>query len=153
MNNDELKVGRFLFLLDWPTELLPVVVECAREFEWLLPPWCHVATVTWDANYDDGPIRASIVADYRRFRITVAPRFFDQVERERRCLFLHEVLHAHNLLVFDWAREQIERLLCEDENQKYRETLIGTLRERNEQATQDLVFCLAQKLNIESAKS
>jgi hypothetical protein len=140
-------MGRFEMFCDWPDELLPVAKELLAEVEWLLPPWCLRAIVTWDAGEDAGALRCSIDAEYRKFRLTFSPRFFDEDAATRRRHVMHELIHCHNLLIYDYARKQIRRLLPKDDAPKYQETVLEGLVEKMEQSTEDLTYCLTKKLD------
>ena len=146
MNSEVNRQGKFHFYGDWPDNVLSDVSEHLKAFEWLLPPWCHLCAVTWNSRENEAIARCRLEYDYRRFCLTFGPQWMDEDEREKRGTVVHELVHSHNLLIAEFARREIERLLPEGKSLKYRGAILDGLKLRVEQSTCDLTFCLLQKL-------
>lgn len=145
MNNEQIEVGKFLLMGDWPDEILPTIKELAQEFEWFVPLWCQRVTIVWRPNSED-PMTCQLQADYRLIRLRVGPQFFDDAPAHRRECFIHELVHGFLLPFYDYACDSVTRALPGEENPKLKSVVLEELRERNEQATQDIAFVLARKL-------
>lgn len=146
MNNEIQRHGIFHFYEDWPDELLESVLTSLKTVEWLLPPWCISACVFWDDEEVEGVCHADIDYDYRRYKINFGPKWLTQDTETRREILTHEFIHAHNILISQFAEREIERLIPEDEAPKYRASVLEALSIRVEQATCDLTHCINQRI-------
>ncbi len=145
MNQTQKNIGKFVFIADWPEEILPTVEALANEFQWLIPAWCHVVTVIWIPDLDSA-MTCELEADYRRFRLRVGGNFLDDTPEHRRGCFIHELLHGFILPLEAYATDSINRVLPDDEDNRLKDVILEEIRERNEQVTEDLAFCLNQWL-------
>lgn len=145
MNNEQIEIGKFLIMGDWPDEILPTIKQLAQEFQWFVPLWCQRATIIYSPNYED-PMTCQLQNEYRLIRLRVGPSLLDDTPAHRRETFIHELIHGFLLPFNDYACDSIERALPDDENPKLKSVILEELRERNEQATQDLAFVLARKI-------
>jgi hypothetical protein len=145
LNQNQKTIGKFLFTGDWPEEILPTIEALSQEFQWLVPLWCHVVTVTWRPDID-AAMDCELEADYRRFRLRVGADFFDDSPDHRRQCFIHELLHGFILPLESYATDSVERLLPDDDDNRLKDVILEEIRERNEQVTEDLAFCLNQWL-------
>ena len=146
MNNEQIEIGKFIFCDDWPDEVLPTIRALADEFQWLVPPWCQHITVIWSPA-NENAMDCQLNSDYRIIRLRVGPSFFDDQPKHRKECFVHELIHGFIQPHDDYAQDAINHILPDDENPKLKSVVLEELRERNEQVTQDLAFCLTQYLN------
>jgi hypothetical protein len=121
-------------------------VAAMQSTEWLIPPWCLMVVVQWNDKETQAICRASVDYDYRRYNLTFGPQWLSLDEIERRETLTHELIHAHNLLIAEYARIEIERLLPSDEVPKYRAAILEGLRIRVEQSTCDLTHCINSRI-------
>lgn len=146
MNLEIQKEGKFSFYGEWPVEMLSDVASHLKPLEWLLPPWCQICVVSYNARETNATARCRLEFDYRRFTITFGPQWLSCDLNEKQESAVHEMIHAHNLLIAEFARIEIERLIPEEDAPKYRGAVLDGLKMRVEQATCDLTFCLLSKL-------
>lgn len=145
MNLQVKRVGKFHFYNDWPDTVLSDVLSCLQPMEWLLPPWCQVCVLFWDGRNPNAIATSRLDFDYRRFNIWFAPQWLQCDEREKKESIIHELVHAHNLTIAEYARVELERLLPQDPN--HRASVLEALKIRVEQSTCDLTFCLLEHLH------
>ena len=145
MNEHQVKIEKFTLLHDWPKEILSIVEPLLTEFAWLVPPWCHVITVTYGVQLN-AIMTCQLDADYRAARLNVGPKFLSIPDDIRRQTIIHELIHVFVLPIADYAMDAIEKALPDEENPKLKSVILEELRERNEQTTEDLSFVLARKL-------
>lgn len=106
MNERQIVVGKFAFLHDWPKEVLSIVRPLAREFKWLVPPWCHVITITYDVRAK-AIMTCQLDADYRAARLVVGPKFLSLDKADRQQTIIHELIHIFVLPIADYAMDAI----------------------------------------------
>lgn len=150
MNQEQLKVGRFLFMQDFPEEILKTVLSVFEGQEWLLPPWCHEAIVTYHSGLTECAMDSEVQYDYRRLRIRIAPSFLNETPDSQRSMTRHELLHASTNVPFIYAECVIRDILKGDENETFRKRVLKDMRERHESAVSDLEYCLSQMPRVES---
>ena len=119
-------------------ELEKYVLPC----EWLIPAWCQKVLIGWseDSDEDGAAISAYVVYEYRRARFTFYPCFHTQSDQQE--AVVHEFFHAFVGVLADYARDEIKRLIPEDEAPKYRQSVLDELARRHEAVVQDLAYCV-----------
>jgi hypothetical protein len=146
-------VSRFDFCKNIPAEVLPALQEHLIPLEWILPPWVQRCFVMW---VDDGKnqdlregaaISASSDYAYRRLELYFFPCWLDAEPARRREMCIHDLLHAATGVLANYAREEIKRLVPEDDAPKYRSALLDELETRHEAMTQDLAFTICKFLS------
>jgi len=106
----------------------------------LIPLWCSSLWFEYrpEGLMEDEVMRICINYPYRQAIILASPLLFDvrvsEALRER--YLVHEFMHLAVEPLAEWAKGNLERLL--DDAPKYRETVIGELRDRVESIVQDL---------------
>jgi len=65
---------------------------------------------------------------------------------------LHELLHIPLSLIADYARDQINILCPTDEAARFNKTMLNTLAERHESATQDLTKAIYARFRQTAAE-
>lgn len=146
MNQNELKVGKVIYMGDWSPENLAVVRAVLDPLAWMVPAWATHCGVFWASDKPDTAIDSSIEYDYRRTRLRFFPAFVESNPDDRRYMVIHDLLHGFTSVVVDYASDTIGTLLPANEASKFREHALRELRIRNESATQDLAFCLNEHL-------
>ncbi len=142
LNREVLRLGNFVFLQDWPPEIISAVQSALEPCTWLRPAWCHDVCVTWNPRISD--CTASMESDfrYRRACLRICAQFMDQTEAERINVLRHELLHISTSPIVDYATETFKRLLQEDEQKQFLKSIKDTLDERHEGCVEDLMRCI-----------
>jgi len=145
MNQEATKDGKFVFVQDWPTEVLPVVRGVLAEMAWLIPDWCREVFISWHPALSDCVADMTVEFGYRRAFLRIAPSFLDNPADERVHCLRHELLHISTSPMSDYALNAFRRLLPEGEKDVMFETLKDGLTECHEGCVQDLAHCLSVK--------
>ena len=140
-------MSKFRFDSKFPEALRPEFEGMCAEFEWLIPAWCHRVTLFFDGNGESPDEAASVAADfsYRFASIFIKGEFLNSAARQKREMFLHEVIHISLAPISNYARNTIKSLLLPDAP-KFNEHAQEALRSRVEGATQDFAVMLMDKL-------
>lgn len=142
-------MSKLQFKPDIPDSLRPEIEGLLAPLEWLVPDWCQLVNVHWDAA-GDGEAAANTVVhwEYRWASITFFPTFFDQSDPAKSDCALHEALHIVTAPLCDYASRTFEALLKED-NPKFHQHVAEELRIRYEGMVQDLSKVIYSKLSGE----
>lgn len=136
---------KFRFDPTIPAAVRPEIDKFLLPLEWLVPAWCHSLWITWDEEGRNGDSMASgIDYEYRHGTIKFYPSWLGQTEQGKREDVIHEILHCFASVLTNWMGAVIKRLVPEDE--KFRDTLLEELRQRDEGFVQDFAHCLADHL-------
>ncbi len=144
--------GRFEYRGDIPPDIGREIFKVIEPLEWLMPPWCYTCLVGWNSDANDkdaqggAAVSCSASYEYRHMCLTFYPSFFDARPPERRMMVIHDLLHCVTKVFMDYAREEIERLLPDDEAPKYRGAVLDELTRRHEAMTQDLARLINERL-------
>jgi hypothetical protein len=144
--------GRFECDAAIPPEIGRELFAILEPLEWLLPPWCYRCGIYWcsDANnpsaQEGASISASVDYEYRHMSLTFYPGYFDASPTDRRMSVIHDLLHCITSILADYVRDEIKRLIPEDEAPKYRGAVLDELCRRHEAMTQDLARMINERL-------
>lgn len=142
MNHVQVRDGKVLYVQDWPEEILPAVRAAVNETAWLIPAWCNDLIVTWNPTVDDRAADMESNFDYRNARMRICAQFIDQTEAHRVEILRHEMLHISINPLVDYCKRTIERLLPDETNRAFRETIYDVMDTRNEGCVEDLEHCI-----------
>lgn len=118
-----------------PRELRSAVEPLLDRWLHLLPTWCHSLVVAYDSECDDV---ANCLAEheYRGARITIGGNWLRQPTYERESIIVHELLHVPLVVLTEWTKDLVHRLVGDDE--RLRDWLLSEWQERFEAVTCDL---------------
>ena len=84
--------------------------------------------------------------EYRSASISIYPAFFDQSEKDRHRMLLHEIVHLYHVNVSEWVKKVLISPLKES-NSDLHDARSEDFRERVERFTQDMALLLDQILH------
>ena len=145
MNREQHQNGKFIYLADWPPEVLPAVEEALADLHWLVPAWCGEVCVTWYPTISDRAADMESDYTYRRARMRICAQFMDQDKAERVNVLRHELLHISTNVIVDYATDAIKRLLPDENDKPHYKTIMAGLSERHEGCVEDLTRCIQTK--------
>ena len=127
---------------DWAPELLPPVRALLCKYESLLPAWCLIAHVRYDAESGDALAQCAVDFKYRKINFFFGQGFFLQSDSERDADFVHELMHGNLNALYTCAMELLEDAIGDNELAfKYAKRQLD---EANEAATTDISNLVVQ---------
>jgi len=135
-----------------PDEMKAEVSKVLDPMLFLIPGWLQRLRIEWccDANDEDfqggASMWVSVSYEYRLATLVVTPLLLEDDAKGRQCQVIHELLHVSTCILADYARDEIQRLLPEDDDPKYHGAIMAELTSRHEAMTQDLAATVQKVL-------
>jgi hypothetical protein len=137
MNQEQIKIGRFLLVQDWPEEILPELKTYLEKLAPFIPGWCYEVTVSYCPT-EDGIAASRINFDYRNARLQIRKEYLQQTSAYRFYCLRHEVIHLSTNVPMIYAENVFEELLPDGENDKLRTRILNEMREKHEGCVEDI---------------
>lgn len=145
-------MSRFRYNSEIPADMLNIFQSELDALDWLLPRWCQGC----DVYFVDAPERVGMgrnaAADattfdaYREARIRISAKWLTEPKEVRRDMLIHEIMHIPVGVLFNFASNEIEDLLPQEEDDKHRKTVLRELNTRWEQTVCDLADTISEYL-------
>lgn len=133
------------FAKDMPDAVRAAVEPIIQQWRWLIPGWVQEVMIRWQAQAEDGESADTVVSyEYRWVSIRLKGHWLSDARTQEKDI-VHELIHAFTHPLAEYARNEMERLLPENEAPKYRAAVLEELRMRHESFVQDLAWCLVNQ--------
>lgn len=86
------RIGRFAVEKSIPVENLAELIGHLKRVEKLIPNWCEQVIVDFSNELGDAALESTTRYDYRRATFWTTPKFFQEKDRQLKCL-VHETCH------------------------------------------------------------
>lgn len=147
------KTDIFQFDKNIPPELLPRIKALVIPLVKLIPKWCQVLEISYCAYpvANDKPeginAASSISYEYREGFVKFYPSFFQHEPEDQQDICVHEFVHLSSSVMYDYAKQELARLLEGEENKKYKAAVMAEFENRMESATQDMCWIIRGLMN------
>lgn len=108
----------------------------------IVPNWCQRVTFFWSQPEDGETLSTKVSYEYRWAAIYITPIWLEHPEERKREDLIHELVHAFNAPLHNFAAETF-RILLEDDP-KFLKHVENELRVRCEIVTQEMAFALSR---------
>ena len=79
----------------WPDDVKDIVDELLTPYARLLPGWCRILYVRFEANDSDSVATVKVCYDNRWASIRISPDWLEELPADRQRVILHEIAHIH----------------------------------------------------------
>ncbi len=134
---------------NFPELIKPKVSEILGNFSWIFPAWLQRLTVHYKPDDPDSSAFTSVAHDYRFANITICGYWVNETPDAQIEQIIHELIHIHFSPLKNYAVETVETL-CGGEDKKMFQIIKNELVSKNEQATQDFAYSIANKFKGEN---
>jgi hypothetical protein len=115
-----------------------------NEFSWLLPAWLQRLNVSYVGDDKESSAYITVEKDYRFACLRICGHWLSEDAKLQREQLVHELIHIHFSPLKNCAVGVIE-ILCGGEDDKAFKIAKDELASKNEMATTDLAFAIANK--------
>lgn len=123
-----------------PPSVVEVVMPLLMRWSPILPSWVGAIVVLWDSEETQCYAKATVRFEYRRFVLTICPKFLDQPPSRMEHTIVHELCHAYTTPINVAACDSIRLIVGDAYPTPGSRIAEEYLNERVEGCTEDLVY-------------